>query len=152
MNITAFDLNLLPIFEALVEERSVSRAALRVGLSQPAVSNAMRRMREATGEALFLRTARGIRPTPKAEQLAGPIRAALTHARFALSGETTFQPATARRTFRIAMNDYAEWRLESSIVRGIRKRSAEIGIQVRRVDALFSGPEAEKAADLARRK
>jgi DNA-binding transcriptional LysR family regulator len=152
MNITAFDLNLLPIFEALVEERSVSRAAARVGLSQPAVSNAIRRMREATGEALFVRTARGIRPTPRAEELSGPIRAALAHARLALSGETTFEPATARRTFRIAMNDYSEWRLESSIVRRIRKRSAEIGIQVRRLDALFSGPEADLrngALDLA---
>lgn len=58
MNITAFDLNLLPIFEALMDERSVSRAAARVGLSQPAVSNAIRRMREATGEVLFVRTAR----------------------------------------------------------------------------------------------
>lgn len=152
MNINAFDLNLLPIFEALLEERSVSRAATRVGLSQPAMSNAIRRMRESTGDILFVRTARGMQPTLKAEQLAGPVRAALAHVRSALSGGTTFDPATTQRTFRIAMNDYLEWRLEASIGRRIWRRSKGISAQVRRLDSLFAIPYADLrngALDLA---
>jgi len=80
VNISAFDLNVLPIFEALMQERNVSRAAARVGLSQPAVSNAIRRMREAIGDPLWIRTSRGMTPTPRAEQLSGSVRAALAHA------------------------------------------------------------------------
>lgn len=143
MNIRAFDLNLLPVFEALLEERSVSRAAVRVGLSQPALSNAMRRMRDAIGDPLFVRTGRGIRPTPRAEQLAGPVRAALAHTRWALSGEPAFDPATTTRRFRLAMNDYSEWRLEAGIVRRTCGNSSGASVQVRRVDTLFSVPEAD---------
>ncbi len=152
VNISAFDLNLLPIFEALMEERNVSRAAVRVGLSQPAMSNAIRRLREATGETLFVRTAKGMQPTRRAEQLAGPIRAALTHARFAFFGQTPFDPATAQRTFRIATNDYLEWRLAASLGRRIWERAKDMSIQMRRMDGLFTVPETELrsgALDLA---
>ncbi|MBV9035665.1 MAG: LysR family transcriptional regulator [Acidobacteriaceae bacterium] len=152
LNISAFDLNLLPILEALLEERNVSRAATRVGLSQPAMSNALKRLREVTGDALFIRTGRGMRPTPRAEQLAGPIRAALAQARSALAGEKLFHPKGVQRTFRMAMNDYAEWRLEASMVRRMGKQSKGIMAQVRRVEALFSVPETDLrtgALDLA---
>ena len=143
MNINAFDLNLLPVFEALLEERSVSRAAARVGLSQPALSNAIGRMRKAIGDPLFIRTATGMRPTPRAEQLAGPVRAALAHTRSALSGEPVFNPATTARTFRLAMNDYSEWRLEAAIVERTCGESSGASVQVRRVDTLFSVPESD---------
>jgi DNA-binding transcriptional LysR family regulator len=143
VNISAFDLNLLPIFEALLEERNVSRAAARVGLSQPALSNAIRRMREAIGDPLFIRTARGMRPTPRAEQLAGPVRAALAHTRSALSGESAFDPASTARTFRLAMNDYSDWRLESRIVERTCGQSSGASLQVRRLDTLFGVPEAD---------
>jgi DNA-binding transcriptional LysR family regulator len=143
VNISAFDLNLLPVFEALLEERNVSRAAARVGLSQPAVSNAIRRMREAVGDPLWIRTSRGMKPTPRAEQLAGPVRAALAHMRSALSGESAFDPATTTRTFRLAMNDYSEWRLEAPLVERTCGQSSSAAVQVRRVDTLFSVPEAD---------
>jgi DNA-binding transcriptional LysR family regulator len=143
MNITAFDLNLLPVFEALFEERNVSRAAVRVGLTQPALSNALRRMRHAIGDPLFERTARGMRPTAKAQQLAGPVRAALAHTRSALSGDRAFDPSTTGRTFRLAMNDYSEWRLEALIMKRTCGESSGASLQVRRVDTLFSVPEAD---------
>jgi DNA-binding transcriptional LysR family regulator len=143
MNINGFDLNLLPAFEALFEERSVSRAATRVGLSHPALSNSIRSMREAIGDPLFVRTARGVRPTPRAEQLAGPVRAALAHTRSALSGEPVFDPATTGRTFRIAMNDYSEWRLGSRILERACGPSSAANLQIRRVETLFSIPEAD---------
>lgn len=143
MNITAFDLNLLPVFEALFEERNVSRAAARVGLSQPALSNALRRMRESLGDPLFERTARDMRPTAKAEQLAGSVRAALAHARSALSGEAGFDPTTTRRTFRLAMNDYSEWLLETLILSRTCGASSGAKLHVRRMDSLFSFPEAD---------
>ncbi len=143
VNISTFDLNLLPLFEALLDERSVSRAAARVGLTQPALSNAIRRMREVIGDPLFIRTARGMRPTPRAEQLAGPVRAALAHTRSALSGESAFDPATTARTFRLAMNDYSEWRLEALIIERACGPSSGASVQVRRVDTLFGVPEAD---------
>jgi DNA-binding transcriptional LysR family regulator len=142
VNIAAFDLNLLPLFEALFEERNVSRAAARVGLTQPALSNALRRMRDAIGDPLFERTARGMRPTAKAQQLAGSVRAALAHTRSALSGARGFDPATTQRTFRLAMNDYSEWRLEALIMERTCGESSGANLQVRRVDTLFSVPEA----------
>lgn len=143
MNINAFDLNLFPVFEALIEERSVSRAAARIGLSQPAMSNAIRRLRKATGDVLFVRTALGMQPTAKAEQLTPPIRAALAHARLAISQEKTFDPATTKRRFRIAMNDYLEWRLEAAIGRRIWSRSKELSVQVRRGETLLNIPYAD---------
>ena len=74
MNIEDIDLNLLPVFEAVLAERSISRAADRLGLSQPAVSNALSRLRLATGNRLFVRQGNAMVPTPYAQALAGPIR------------------------------------------------------------------------------
>ena len=152
MNISGFDLNLLPIFEALMDERNVSRAAARVGLSQPAMSSALRRLQEAIGETLFVRTANGMRPTRKAEQVARPIRAALTQARLAFLGQSVFEPTSSQRLFKIATNDYLEWRLEAAIGRRIWESGKGMSVQVRRMDALFALPETELrsgALDLA---
>lgn len=143
MNINAFDLNLLPIFEAMMEESNVGRAAARVGLSQPAMSNAIRRMREATGDRLFVRTPSGMRPTAKAQQLAGPIRAALVHARLALGSPAAFNLATTQRVFRVATNDYLEWRLGTALGRRITELGLGMSLQVRRMDSLFAVPEAD---------
>ena len=71
MNISGIDLNLLLAFEALIDERNVGRAAKRVGLSQPAFSNAIGRLRARLGDSLFVRTAQGMMPTSQAERLAG---------------------------------------------------------------------------------
>ena len=81
MNIAEFDLNLLVVFDAVLAESSISRAAERLDLSQPAVSNALARMRKATGDRLFVRLANAMVPTPYAQAIADPIRQALASTR-----------------------------------------------------------------------
>src|SRR5581483_7597329 len=106
MNWGAFDLNLLVVFDAVMRERSVTRAGERVGLSQPAVSHALNRLRYMLKDRLFVRTPEGMVPTPRAEQLAVPLRRALDELQLALASET-FVPAKAERRFAIALNNYA---------------------------------------------
>lgn len=146
MNISAVNLNLLLVFEALLEERSVSRAAARIGLSQPALSNALGRLRATFGDPLFTRTARGMTPTLRALELAGPVRSGLSQLRGALAERPRFDPAVSTRSFRIAMTDYAELVLLGALLRRIQHRAPEVQILVRRVDRIFIAPEAELRA------
>lgn len=105
MNLRRLDLNLLVIFDALMTERNVTRAAQRVGLSQPAVSNALSRLRHYLKDELFVRSVDGMHPTPRALELAGDVHSALTAIEVALD-PMDFDPATAVRTFTIDANDY----------------------------------------------
>jgi DNA-binding transcriptional LysR family regulator len=106
MNWGAFDLNLLVVFDAVMRERSVKRAAQQVGLSQPAVSHALARLRHMLKDDLLVRTPTGMSPTPRAEQLAGPVRHALGEMQLALEPEA-FVPARAERRFAIAVDNCA---------------------------------------------
>jgi DNA-binding transcriptional LysR family regulator len=108
MNLYNFELNLLVAFDALLEERSVTDAAERLGLSQPAMSNALARLRRLIGDPLFVRTSEGMAPTPRAQEIAEPIRQALNHIQHALQQQRAFTPAAAERTFTLATTDYAE--------------------------------------------
>lgn len=76
-NLNAIDLNLLVVFDAVMQERSVTRAGERLGLSQPAMSHALSRLRHMLKDDLFIRSPKGMLPTPRAEQLAIPVRTAL---------------------------------------------------------------------------
>src|SRR6266852_4044106 len=107
MNWGAFDLNLLIVFDAVMQERSVTRAGSRVGLSQPAMSHALNRVRYMLKDELFVRTPEGMMPTPRAELLAQPLRNALSELQLALE-PTAFEPATSDRRFVLALNNYAE--------------------------------------------
>src|SRR5436309_11254939 len=98
MNIRAFDLNLLLAFESLMIERSVTRAARRSGLSQPAMSNALARLRRTFNDPLLIRTAEGMKPTPVAQSLIVPVRAALDGMRAVFEESTTFDEAASLRT------------------------------------------------------
>ena len=106
MNWGAFDLNLLVVFDAVMRERSVTRAAQQVGLSQPAVSHALARLRHMLKDDLLVRTPAGMAPTPRAEQLAGPVRHALGEMQLALEPEA-FVPAQAERCFALAVDNCA---------------------------------------------
>jgi DNA-binding transcriptional LysR family regulator len=106
MNWGAFDLNLLVVFDAVMRERSVKRAAQQVGLSQPAVSHALARLRYMLKDDLLVRTPAGMAPTPRAEQLAGPVRHALGEMQLALEPEA-FVPAQAERRFAVAVDNCA---------------------------------------------
>jgi DNA-binding transcriptional LysR family regulator len=105
VNLAAVDLNLLVVLEALLAERSVTRAARRVGLSQPAASSALNRLRAHFDDPLFVRTARGIEPTARALALAPLLCTALEAVRATLAEPTPFDPATARTLFRLSMPD-----------------------------------------------
>lgn len=106
MTLAHFDLNLLIVFEAVMRERSVKKASEKLGLSQPAVSHALNRMRWSIKDQLFVRTPDGMSPTPRAEQLSQPIRDALAGLQAALEPET-FVPSLTQRRFSIAVNNYA---------------------------------------------
>lgn len=106
MNFAAFDLNLLRVFDAMIDECNTSRAGARVGLSQPAVSAALTRLRHATGDPLFVREGNRLVPTARAEELAGPLRASLSTIERTLQVPKDFDPASASMHFRIHGSDY----------------------------------------------
>ncbi len=141
VNITGIDLNLLIAFESLLDERNVGRAAQRVGLSQPAFSNAIGRLRVRLDDPLFVRTSRGMLPTPRAEQLAGPVRSALSLLRETLEAPRSFDPQTSAQRFRIALSDDIELRLTPLFARALQ--SSKLQIQTRRLEGIFIIPETE---------
>ena len=107
-NIAAVDLNLLKAFEALLRERSVTRAAISIGVSQPALSHSLTRLRHLFGDELFIRLPHGMEPTPKAQEIGILVAAALDRVRQALDLQHGFDPATTRRSFSAAIAEYAE--------------------------------------------
>lgn len=108
MNIYNFDLNLLRVLDALLRDRNVSRAAERLSLSQPAVSNALNRLRELLDDPLLVRVGRVMQPTPRALSLEAPIRDALQQIEHTLNAGDLFDPATSQQRFVIAVTDYVE--------------------------------------------
>lgn len=124
-----YDLNLLPIFAALMEERSVTRAAERVGMTQPALSNALSRLRLMLQDQLFIRERYGIQPTPVALELLPAIADALARLDDAVLGQQGFDPAEAERLFTIAPNGYVEFVLVPAIV--ARLQQVAPGVKLR---------------------
>lgn len=110
-DIRSLDLAMLRTFDALMRERSVSRAAERLFLSQPAVSASLNRLREAFADPLFTRTAHGVSPTPRAQALAAPIARVLADVTALLDDTKEFDPASSQRIFRIAGSDYPSRRV-----------------------------------------
>lgn len=108
MELRDLDLNLLLVFQEVFRERQISAAARRLRLTQSAVSNALARLRRATGDELFVRTAAGMQPTPYAERMAEPVAVALAHLEQALAPARAFEPARDRRRFTVAMTDVGE--------------------------------------------
>jgi DNA-binding transcriptional LysR family regulator len=108
MELARLDLNLLLVFHHLLREKRVSAVATVLGMSQPAVSSALGRLRNSLGDALFLRTQRGMEPTPYALQLAEPIALALDGLQQALNVRASFDPASSERRFTLAMTDVGE--------------------------------------------
>ncbi len=108
MNINTVDLNLFLIFEAIYVTRSVTLAGDRIGMTQSATSNALKRLRERFGDPLFVRTSEGMAPTPLAERLVAPIEAGLAQFSRAFDQGCQFAPRTSDRVFRIAINDIGQ--------------------------------------------
>jgi DNA-binding transcriptional LysR family regulator len=130
MNLAALDLNLLNAFDALIVERSVSRAATRIGVSQPAMSNALSRLRALFGDELFIRAPQEMSPTPRALALAGPIGEALQSLRTALATpKQDFAPESSTRLFSIAASDNCDFALASAFS-ALRKEAPCIGLDI----------------------
>ncbi|WP_349742684.1 LysR family transcriptional regulator [Roseateles cavernae] len=125
-----YDLNLLPVFLALMEERSVTRAAERLGITQPALSNALTRLRALLLDPLFTRERYGMQPTPKALELAPVIAAALVNLDVVILGQQEFDPAKAKLLLTIAPNSYVEFVLVPAIVARLRERAPGISLRL----------------------
>ena len=128
MNLRSLDLNLLVVFDALMRKRNVTHAAKDIGLSQPAFSNALSRLRERLEDELFVRSPSGMRPTAWALELSGPIKTALSTIEDALNG-ASFSPETSTRSFTIAAQDHGIMTLVPPLIERIRKNAPGLSIR-----------------------
>jgi DNA-binding transcriptional LysR family regulator len=143
------DLNLLAVFDAVMQDRSVTRAGKRLGLSQPAMSHALARLRHMLRDELFVRSPKGMVPTPRAEQLAVPVRAALDGFQQALE-PTDFEPSTATQTFRVAVDNYTAVVLVGAVVAKVIKLAPHVTLDFRPSGTLDIPDMLDRAAiDLA---
>jgi DNA-binding transcriptional LysR family regulator len=126
----AIDLNLLVVLDAIMKERSVTRAGHRLGLSQPAMSHALTRLRHMLKDELFVRSPSGMVPTPRAEQLATPIRIALDGLQRSLE-PVQFEPSKATTSFRIAVDNYSAIVLVAPIAARIAKAAPGLTLDFR---------------------
>ncbi len=108
MNINTFDLNLLRVFSAIYTERNVSRAALKLGMTQPAISNALIRLRRSCDDPLFVRTSRAMEPTSTATEMFPPIKQVLSILKESFDQPSKFDPLTSQRRFKLLMSDAGE--------------------------------------------
>ena len=130
MNLRSIDLNLLVLFDALIEMRSVRRAGERVGLSQSATSHALDRLRKLLGDELLVRTASGMEPTPRALSLAGPLRLALQDIQTALAPDR-FEPAEAEIGLTIAVETHETIVVLPLLVEEVRREAPGIALTIK---------------------
>ena len=131
LNLRSIDLNLLTVFEAVYEEANQARASERLAMTQPAVSNAMARLRQVVGDDLFVPGPRGVTPTPIADQLYAQVHPALELVRLGIEGGHSFDPRTSTRTFRLAVS-YAGGALGAGeFLRWARREAPGVTVSVR---------------------
>lgn len=145
INLSRFDLNLFVLFEAVREEAHVGRAAERLNLSPSAVSHGLSRLRRLLNDPLFLRTPKGVVPTGRAEELAGPIAEILAQARRVVATAEPFDPATSTRRFTIGAPDGALAAILSPLLARLRKNAPSVDIGIRQVLPLPGPVDADRA-------
>jgi LysR family transcriptional activator of mexEF-oprN operon len=133
-NLSRLDLNLLIAFDALLAEGSVTRAAERVGIGQPSMSHALGRLRRLLKDELFIRAPDGVRPTPRAQALAAPIRVALSAIQEMLLQGQGFAPAEAERTFLLGMPDSVEVALLPRLLAHLETEAPKVRVRIRAID------------------
>jgi len=138
-NMAALDLRLLLVFDAVRIERSVSRAAVRLGLTQPAVSHAIARLRRLFSDEVFVRTPRGMESTAFANQVAPQVSAILNGVSDLLSRQDSFEAARATRRFVIGMTDYAAFVVMPTLAKRLERLAPDVELVVRATDRI-SGP------------
>ncbi len=129
MNLNKVDLNLFIVFDAIYTEANLTRAGQIVGITQPAVSNALARLRETFNDPLFVRTAQGMVPTPMAQNIIGPVRNALQLLRVSVQESRTFNPLQANKTFRIRMTDLTEAVVLPPLFQRLRRLAPNVKIE-----------------------
>ncbi|MCW5609292.1 MAG: LysR family transcriptional regulator [Rubrivivax sp.] len=129
MNFRHLDLNLLRVFDAVMAEGSLTRAAGTLAMTQPAVSHALRRLRETVGDELFVRSAHGMKPTARAQALWPQVRSALSTLRQAIA-PGSFDPAQDATQFRLAMADATAALLAPPLVDAIERAGAQVNLRV----------------------
>jgi len=129
VNFRTIDLNLLRVFDAVMAEGSLTRAASVLSMTQPAASHALKRLHDTIGETLFVRTARGMKPTPRSLTLWPPVRAALAGLQHALA-PASFDPRTEAVNFRITMADATAALLAPPLVRAIQGSHAAANVRL----------------------
>ncbi|HET9232826.1 MAG TPA: LysR family transcriptional regulator [Candidatus Eisenbacteria bacterium] len=152
MNLESIDLNLLLAFDALATESSVTRAAAKLNMSQPAMSGALARLRQHFEDPLFVRTRGQMRATPRARQLSRPIASAIATLREALESEARFRPDASKRTFVISATDYVEALHLGKIVNAVRREGPRMSLRTVRPPQAFLPPDEPlraKEVDLA---
>ena len=130
MNIAKVDLNLLVYLDVLLREGSVTKAANQLSITQPAMSNGLKRLRDLFKDPLLVRTSDGMTPTKRALELQPVIRDVLSKLESSIQPETDFSPATSKRTFRIMASDYAESTLILEVIRQLGKIAPNITLDV----------------------
>lgn len=143
------DLKLLQLFDLLYDTRSVTRVAEQLGQSQPTVSIWLGRLRESLHDPLFIRTPGGMAPTPQADALIGPCREILESLRRFVAWETAFDPATARRRFRICMTDASHITLLPRLLAHVRAQAPGIRLEAAGIDGNTERALESGEADLA---
>ena len=131
------DLNLLIVFETLMHERSVTRAAEKLFLGQPAISAALARLRSLFDDPLFVRTGRSMEPTARANEIFALLSPALDSISTAVSRATDFDPATSNQVFRIGLSDDVEFALLPPLLRRLRAEAPGVVLVVRRANYLL---------------
>ena len=134
MNLAGIDLNLFVVFDAVYTHRSLTRASDVLHVTQPAVSNALARLRQAFDDPLFVRVGRTMMPSPLAQNLVGPVRGALRQLRTTIDQGRSFEPATSQQVFTISLRDSVDTRLMPGLVRNLARDAPGVRIQCAAVD------------------
>ncbi|RMR53174.1 Regulatory protein, LysR:LysR, substrate-binding protein [Pseudomonas cichorii] len=129
MNLSKVDLNLFIVFDAIYTEANLTRAGQIVGITQPAVSNALARLRETFNDPLFVRTAQGMVPTPMAQNIIGPVRNALSLLRVSVQESRIFNPLQASKNYRISMTDLTEAVILPLLFQRLRRQAPAVTIE-----------------------
>ena len=129
MKIKDTDLNLFIAFDVIYTEKNLTKSGQVLGITQPAVSNALARLRDLFNDELFIRTSRGMIPTPVANQLIGDIRNALSLIQNTISVSEKFDPSTANMTFKISIGDTSEYRLLPLLIKELAEIAPKVKVE-----------------------
>lgn len=149
LNLRSVDLNLLPVFMAIMEAGQLSRAAEQLGMSQPAMSAAVQRLRHTLGDALFIRSRLGMIPTPRAHELHQQLLPHVTGLQHALSPERIFNPGDSDRQFNVLSGDYFEIVVLPVLLEQLRATAPSVVVGVQGIDQTMADSLHKTQSDLA---